>query len=223
MSQDDGSVITTADCRILIPERYASRHLATVGDKVYILGFFALIMDEAYYSVSRTCAMMRITPSSTDRIEMEGMAFLEFKFFKGDTVFPSTELVKNDTLTYYIYDELVAKGNIPWYFNYYDIAKLFETAQEFAGINLGNRSVLELILSTTCRDSTDLTRLYRHIIEKDEDIVNNPPVITPFRSVIWNVSDTTSKIIGAYYSDSIISALVNPNEQVERIEELLRT
>jgi len=223
VQQDDGSVTTKAACRILVPERYANRHLATLGNQVYILGFFVLIMDEKHYAVSRTCASIRITPSSSDRIDMEGMSFLEFSFFPGDQLFYSTELVKNDTLTYYIYDEHVAKGNIPWYFNYFDIAKFFETAGEFAGFNLGSKIVMELILSTMCRDEKDLTRLYRHVIENEADVVDKPPVLIPFKSVIWNVTDTTSKIIGAYYGDSIASALVNPNEQVERIEELLRT
>lgn len=221
--QEDGSVITSKPCRILVPERYTTRHLASIGTEVYILGFFGVIMDEKVYAVSRTCAQIRITPSSTDRIDMNGMSFMEFKFYAGDQVFYSTDLVQNDVLTYYIYDEHVAKGNIPWYFNYIDMAKMFDTAQEFAGVRLGNKVVMELILSTMARNSKDLAQLYRHIINDDTDLVNNPPTIIAFRSVIWNVSDTTSKIIGANFGDSITSAVVNPNESLERIEELLRT
>lgn len=219
---DDSSVSTKVACRILVPERYTTRHLASIGTEVYILGFFAILMGERY-GVSRTLSMMRIKPSSTEKVEMGGMTFLDFHFFPGDTVFANTNLVMNDTLSYYAYDELVAKGNVPWYYNYIDIAKFFDTDQEFAGINLGNRAVIQLVLSTIARDPSDLTRLYRHILMDLAVVENNPPVITPFKSVIWNTSDTTSKLIGAYFSDSITSALVNPSEKVERIEELLRT
>lgn len=221
--REDGGVYTDTACKIHVPERYLTRHLATVGNEVFILGFFALIMDEAYYGVSITAAMMRITPSSTDTVEVNGDTYLEFSFEAGDRVFYSTDLVKNSTLTYYIYDEHIAKGRIPWYFNYYDLGRIFETAEEHAGINLGNRAILDLIISTIARDQKDYTVLYRHVLTKPQDLITNPPAIVPFRSVIWNTSDTTSKLIGAYFGDSITSALVNPSERLERIEELLRT
>jgi hypothetical protein len=221
--QEDGSVITSAACRIVVPERYASRHLANIGTEVHILGFFAIILEDGSYGVSATAAMMRITPSSTEKVNHNGTAYYEFHFFPGDRVFYNTYLVQNDTLTYYIYDEHLAKGNVPWYFNYFDLAHILSTAELHAGINLGNKALLELIVSTMCRDSSDMTRLYRHIYEGPEATAKNPPSVVAFRSVIWNTSDTTSKLIGAYFGDSITSALVNPSERVERIEELLRT
>ncbi len=218
----DGSVITNAACRIIVPERYVSRNLANVGSEVHILAFFALILDDGTYTVSRTCAMIRIVPSSIEKVEMEGMLFLEFRFLPGDRIFHSTQLIKSKTLTYYIYDEHVAKGNIPWYFDYKDLANFFSTAQEFTGVYLGNRAVLELIMSTMARDPEDFSRLYRHVVTSDSDLETNPPGLVAFRSVIWNVSDTTSKVIGANFGDSVLSAVVNPTVEVERIEELLR-
>lgn len=220
--QNDGSILTDTACRILVPERYATRHLANIGTEIHILGFYGILMGERY-GVSRTIAMFRICPSSTEKVVINGVTYFDFRFEPGDTVIKSTEVVKADLLAYYVYDEHIDKGNIPWYFNYFDIAALLETAEEFAGMTLGNRSILSLIISTMTRDPKDLTRLYRHIYTQHSDVAKNPPVIIPFRSVIWNTSDTTSKLIGAYTSDSIVSALVNPSDRVERIEELLRT
>jgi hypothetical protein len=221
--QDDGSIVTDAHVRIQIPERYTTRHLASIGTEVYILAFFSLIVNDQFYTVSETAAMIRITPSSTERVTIRNTAYIEFSFFPGDRVFYGIDLVKNDTLTYYIYDEHVAKGNMPWSFNYFDMLKLFETAEEYAGINLGNRAVPELIISTMGRNADDFTQLYKHVLQDYSDVDERPPAVVPFRSVIWNTSDTTSKLIGSYFSDSITSALVNPSERVERIEELLRT
>lgn len=221
-AQEDGSVITDTACKIIIPERYASRNLANISTEVYILAFFALIMDEKVYSVSRTCSMIRIEPSSIEKVEMQGMVFLEFSFLPGDRVFHATDLVMSKTLTYYVYDEHVAKGNIPWYFNYFDMASMFSTAKEFTGVHLGNRAVLELILSTMARDPSDYSRLYRHVITNDKDLQTQPPGVVPFRSVIWNVTDTTSKFIGSHFGDVVLSAVVNPSDQTERIEQLLR-
>lgn len=223
IEREDGSIYTTVPCKIQVPERYLSRHLASIGTEVNVLGFFAIIMEDRYYGVSTTLAMMRLTPHSTETVTVQDTPYLEFHFEAGDTVFASTELVKNDTLTYYVYDEFVAKGRIPWFYNYFDLARLFETAQEHAGINLGNRAILDLIISTIARNPDDYTQLYRHILERPEQVTQTPPAVVPFRSVIWNTSDTTSKLIGAYPGDALTSALVNPSESVERIEQLLRT
>lgn len=220
---ENGAVYTKKPCKIQVPERYLGRHLANIGTEVYILGFFAIIMEDKYYGVSQVDAMMRITPSSTEVVDIDGTQYIEFQFDAGDKVIYSTDLVKNDTLTYYIYDEHIAKGRIPWYFNYFDLAHLFDSAVKHAGIDLGNRAVIDLIISTIARNNDDMTQLYRHILNKPSEINTNPPAIIPFRSVIWNTSDTTSKLIGAYFGDSITSALVNPSDTVERIEELLRT
>jgi hypothetical protein len=49
-----------------------------------------------------------------------------------------------------------------------------------------------------------------------------PPTFIPFRSPIYGATNTTAKLIGAYFDDSINSALVNPSEKVEGVESLLR-
>ncbi len=222
-SQDNGSVVTTAPCKIHVPVRFQNKDLAILGSDVFIVGFYAIIVNDMYYGVDNTIAMMQIRPSSTKKVTVQGTDYFEFSFEPGDVVFVNKHLVVNDTLTYYLYDELVAKGNIPWYMNYYDMAAMFDTASLHAGVNLGSRAILELIISTTARDKDDLTRLYRHILNKHSDVVTNPPKVIPFRSVVWNTADTTSRLNGAYFADAINTAVVNPSESVELIEEILRT
>lgn len=219
---ESGVVTTDEPCVIQIPESFTAKNLAVIGSEVFIFGFFPIIMGE-YYAVNKTIAMMRISPSSTEKVIIQNEPYVEFQFEKGDTVFNTTALVVTDTLTYYMYDLFIAKGNIPWYMNYFDMANMFDTAKEHAGVDLGGRSVIELIISSIARDPDDMNRLYRHILARPEDVLTKPPITIPFRSVIYNTSDTTSKLNGAYYTEGIDSALVNPSETVELIEELLRT
>jgi hypothetical protein len=219
---EDGSVVTTVPCTVQIPESFTAKNLAVMGGEVFIFGFFPIIMGDRY-AVNKTIAMMRICPSSTQKVVVNETPYIEFSFEPGDKLIYTTALVVTDTLTYYMYDQFVAKGNIPWYMNYNDMANMFDTALEHAGVNLGGRSIIELIISTIARDPDDMTRLYRHIYTRPEDLINKPPVTVPFRSVIWNTADTTSKLNGAYYDQGINSALVNQSESVEMIEELLRT
>lgn len=220
---DDGSIVTNAPCKIHVPERFTAKKLAVIGSEVFVFGFFPIIVNDEYYCVNNTIAMMRICPSSTERVIVDGNPYFEFSFEPGDKVFYTTALVVTDTLTYYMYDEFVAKGNIPWYMDYFDIVNMFETAVEHAGVNLGSRSVIEIIISTITRDPLDMTRLYRHVLQSFEYAQQNPPIVIPFRSVVWNTSDTTSKLNGAFFSEGINSALVNESESVEMIEELYRT
>lgn len=220
--ESDGSVVTTVPCTVQIPESFAAKNLAVIGSEVFIFGFFPIIMGDRY-AVNKTIAMMRICPSSTQKIVVNETPYVEFQFEAGDKLIYTTALVVTDTLSYYMYDEFIAKGNIPWYMDYFDMANMFDTAKEHAGVDLGGRSIIELIISTIARDPNDMTRLYRHILARPEDLRTKPPVTVPFRSVIWNTSDTTSKLNGAYYSEGINSALVNQSESVEMIEELLRT
>lgn len=220
--ESDGSVVTTVPCTVQIPESFAAKNLAVIGSEVFIFGFFPIIMGDRY-AVNKTIAMMRICPSSTQKIVVNETPYVEFQFEAGDKLIYTTALVVTDTLSYYMYDEFIAKGNIPWYLDYFDMANMFDTAKEHAGVDLGGRSIIELIISTIARDPNDMTRLYRHILARPEDLRTKPPITVPFRSVIWNTSDTTSKLNGAYYSEGINSALVNQSESVEMIEELLRT
>lgn len=219
---DDGALITTKPCKIQVPKRYLDRNLATVGSEVFILGIFGIIMEEAYYGVSMADAMVRLLPSSTDTVDVDGEQYLEFLFDAGDQLFNSLDLVQNDTLMYYIYDECVAKGRHPWYFNYLDSLHLFDSARHHGGTDLGNHAILNLIVSTTARDSQDLTLLYRHTLSTPDDMVRRPPTIVPFRSVVYNTPNTLSKLIGANFGDSLSSALVHPTDKVENIEAHLR-
>lgn len=219
---DDGVLVTTKPCKIQVPKRYLERNLASVGSEVYILGIFGLIMEDQYYSVSMADAMVRILPASTDTVDVDGEQYLEFSFAAGDQLFNSLDLVQNDVLMYYIYDECVAKGRQPWYMNYVDSLHLFDSARAHGGTDLGNHAILNLIISTTARNPQDLTVMYRHTVQSMADVVARPPTIVPFRSVVYNTPNTLSKLIGAHFGDSLSSALVHPTDKVERIEELLR-
>lgn len=220
---EDGSVVTKVRCEIHIPERFTACNLATIGNNIYILGFFPIIMEGEYYGLVKTTAMIRIDPSTTERVKIGDTTYYVFGFLPGDVLIKSSWLVKNAQISYYIYNELVAKGNMPWYFNYFDALTMFDTLEEHAGVNLGTRAITEIIISTTMRDPQDISRLYRHVIKQQSDVITKPPIVIPFNSVIWNTSDTVSKLNGSYFSDAVNSALVSPSEQVEMIEEFLRT
>lgn len=223
---DDGTLLCDVPCRITVPERWIYRNLATVGTETFITGIFPLIIKaddgNEYYGVSNVMARMQILPSSTVKIKIDGDDYLEFSFDPGDVLVKNINLVVDKTLPYYVYNEVIDKGNLPYLLTYFDLANIFLTSPVYAGLNLGSRSVINLVTSTIARDQKEPMRLYRHVLFKPTDPVKNPPLYIPFRSVVWNTSDTVSKINGAYFSDAINSALVNPSDSVELLEEIYR-
>lgn len=217
------SLVTAKDCVIQIPESFANRNLAVMGSEVYVCGVFPIIFEDSYYTLNSTIAMFRLKPSVTETTVIDDENYYVFKFEAGDTVIENINLVISNTLVYYVYNHFIANGNVPWYLGFYDLVNLFASTKEHAGVNLGTKATMEVIIMTMIRDKDDLYKLYKHTIENESDILTRPPAIIAFDSVIWNTSDTTSKLNGNYNDMAVNAALVNKSERVELIEELLRT
>jgi len=220
---DSGQLIARKPCRIYLPTRYNNTKLATVANEIRIVGIYAITVDDTYYGVSLTNATMQITPSSTSIVKIEGDEFYEFSFDAGAVVTPNYNLVKDSFLVYYIYDEIVAKGHIPWYISYSDLGKLFISSVHHAGLVLGpNNTALEMIAASITRSPGDRTIYYRHALDHIENELAMPPAYVAFRSIIYGPTNTTAKLMGAYFEEGMMSALVNPAESSEGVETLLR-
>lgn len=220
---DDGRIVAKKPVKIYQPTRFAERGLASIGIETNIVGIYAIVVDDKYYGVSMVNATQRIEPTSTVKIQIDGEEFYEFSFEAGSTVVSSVMLVKTDTLVYKIYDEIIAKGRVPWYLGYSELGKLFDTALYHAGARIGtNHEVTELIISMIARNPKDRHQYYRKDIVSLEDMVANPPAFIPLRSVTYAATNTLNKLAGSFFTEGVVSALVNPTDRVERIEDLLR-
>jgi hypothetical protein len=218
----NNTLVALRDLKIQCPQRFAGHNLAKIDVETRVAGIFATIIDDTYYAVSLVNAMIQLTPTETSRLTIDGVGYFEFFFSKGSTIIPNLNLVKQDTLVYNIFDEFLATGHVPWYLNYFDLGKILGTSKKYAGTNLGeNQEVVELIVSMISRDRKDRTKYYRASIQSLSDIEKNPPVFVPLQSVQYGATNTTNKIAGAYFSDGLTSALIDPAERVERIEGIL--
>ena len=219
----DGRLVTTGKLKIYIPTRFAERDLAFIGTETNIVGIYAIVADDKYYGVSLINAMQRIEPTSMIKVIVDDDEYYEFYFEPGSTVLSSTNLVKRDVLVYRIYDEILAKGRIPWYLGYLELAKIFDTAKYHAGANIGaNHEVTELLISLIARNPDDRTEYYRTMIKNMVEIKEKPPAFIGLKDVIYGATNTTNKLAGSYFNQGLVSALVNPTERTERIEETLR-
>jgi len=221
---DEGSYVALKPLKVQIPARFPQRELAVFEEEITFLGFCAIILDDTYYMASKICAPIRSEPTLVGSVVVDEVEYIEMQYEPGDRVIASEDLVMIDNLLYRIYDELIAKGRVPWYLTYRELGGMFSTARKHAGVRVGKTpTVMEIIASTICRDPSDLRRFYRESVETYEDIDQNPPTIIPLRNVSYGANNTIAKLAGSRFDEGMTSAIVNPGDRVERTERILRT
>lgn len=219
----DDRLITLKDCAIYLPVRFSEHGMASVGVETYIVGIYLIVMEGKYSAVSLVNTILRIEPSKVNRVMVNGDEYYEFLFNAGSTVIPNINLVQNNRMPYKIYDEIFAKGRVPFYLGYEELARIFDTSKKHGGVNIGGEhEITELLVSMICRNPQDRTQYYRQAIEGLDDLNRKKPAFVPLKSVAYSATNTTNKLAGSYMQDGIVSALVSPSERVERIESLLR-
>ena len=78
-----------------------------------------------------------------------------------------------------------------------------------------------MILSLQARSNVDRTIYYRQVIQDKNEIKSRNYIWTALNNVRDSATNTTTRLGGSYYSEGVISALVNPSTRPERIESLL--
>lgn len=216
-------LVTKVPCKVLVPTRYFERGLGTLEPEVYAVAIYALVMEDSYYAVSLAPTMMRFTPTDINHVTIDEVEYTVFSFEKGAVVCPQLNLVVRDEMIYYVYSELTAKGNNPWFMERDDLAMPFENAPKFCGVTVGsNHAIMQMVYSSTTRLGTDRSVQYRHAAKTPQDLKNLRSVTIPLRSIIWGPTNTFARIIGSYFKEGLTTALVNPSDKVEPIEDMLR-
>lgn len=214
--------ITRKGCSLYVPARYRDVGLLNVGAETYILGMLAYVVGNTY-SAMRIPAMFRSEPSRLNTVTFNEVSYIELVYEPGDIVIANKDIVQDDALLYELYSEFFAKGYIPWFFNYFDIGRIFSESPYYTGVRLGaNHAILEMLAATISKAPNKPTQFYRQFVEKIDDVEKKPPFIIKLSSVSYGATNTTAKLIGSYFQEGIVSALVNPSDRVEPIEDLLR-
>lgn len=219
----NGSLVTTTGCKIYIQESFRAKQLITLGKRVMIVGFMAIVVNDQY-TVSTTPSMMEITPAKTRTVEIGGMSYYEFTFEPKSTVVKSLDLVKDNQLLYYLFEEILARGRVPFFYDYETLGTFFNGMFKYTGSSLVDTvSIAEMIIAQLARSEKNRKVPLRNLIKTEEDIHRIPFVWIPLRNVVDGSSDTVAKIAGSYAGDGLDSAIVNPTDRIQPIERILRT
>lgn len=220
----NSQLIAKANVTIMFPSRFLSKNLASLGAEPSCVGLFLVALDSGEYAVMNWVAKVPLRPSSVMETEHDGVLYQEFEFFKGDVICPNTNLVKSDTLAYYVYEELYSTGKYPWYFTEYDALTMFKTAQETCGVKLAaNNATFEMLVAHLTRQIQNRYDFHRHNNPGDMNRkIGDGFDIIALRNVSYGAQDTTSKIMGSYLDEGLTSALISPSDRASALEEIYR-
>jgi hypothetical protein len=223
LAEKDNQIFTKTGCRIQFPSRLVERDLAVVGNNIFCFGCFVIILDTGEYAVMNANSMIELSPFKVGKTTIDEQEYYELYFDAGSVVIKTTETVKNDLLIYNVFDEFIFKGKTPWYMDYEDIGKLFDTAESHANSFVAkNPEVIEFIAAMIGRSKKDRTQFIRMFGSSYKDFELSNVDIVPLNSVFYSVNNTLNKISGNYFTDGVTSALTTSSKEVGNIEKILR-
>lgn len=218
-----GELVAIKPVKVIIPARFPEYDLAIFEEEINFLGICAFLVEDKYYAVSLVPAMMRTEPSLINNIRIDDVDYIEMSYDPGARIIANLNLVKVDSLLYRIYDEMIAKGRVPWYLGYEDLGRLFEHSSYHAGERVGSSpAIFEMIVAAICRSPDDVKKYYRQTVPDRSALRTHPPTVIPLRAVSYGATNTIAKLMGSHFNENVTSALVSPGERVEKVEQLLR-
>lgn len=215
-------MIANKDLKIVFPCRYEETKLAVIIDVVSTLGIFAIIHDGCY-AVNRLLARVQLTPTEINKVKYQGTDYYELEFLAGETITENTDVLKESTIGYDIYNNFIALGKIPWFMGPDDVLRLFEDSLEDTGEAYGSTpTIFEMIACTIMRSRTDPRVFWRQSVKSHQDALDNPPDYISLKNVSLGAQNTVSKLVGAYFKEGLTSALLYPSDKENVVETLLR-
>lgn len=220
---DNNQIVCKKDCYIHMPVRFTGKNLGSIGTDTSSFGIFPIILkDTNEYGVLSVTSIVKLSPFTTDIIVIDEEEYYEFYFEANTVIIENINVVRKDTLMFNIMDEFIIKGKVPWYMSLEDLAKFLDTANSHAGSRVAeNPEMIEMLTALISRDKNNLKNQIRYTA-KDKGYINKNISYIPLASVMYAVTGTANKIIGAYMDEGITSALVTETTEPSNIEKLLR-
>lgn len=206
------------ELELFIPAVYQDRGLFDFGSTASSLGVFQLRINNSYTANLLLLAKIEIEFESDRVVEEEGYSYIVLNILPGQAFICNTELVKNPNLLYTIFMTFIALGKIPPYLDYDAVQSIFDNDKLVCGVSLNvNHSIWEMIYAHMHRDMKDPYKLYRYSAMTDK------PQIVSLHAISHLPGSITSRIVGSFMSDGVVSSLVDTNVKESNIvENLLR-
>lgn len=211
----DGGYVTDTYTAIEFPKWFSEKGLFVTGEVSYVYGLFAIVIGDKY-SVSRIPTVINTSPVSIMEIDRDGEIYIQLLYGKGSKVFDSEKIIMNPYLAYNFFDGFYMQAKVPWYMAADDLCYAMDNTVKYGATNLGSKEVNnELLTSFITRNQKDPSIFYR---------VNptGKPLFVDLMDVRYSSLNTTNKLAGNYFNESIVSALVQKETKPSTLEKHVR-
>lgn len=224
LSVNENQIFCKEDCYVHVPVRFIEKNIGEIGHDNASFGIFPIILKNTLeYGVLSIDSMVNLNPFTVETITIGDADYYQLFFEANTAIITNTSVVRKDTIIYNILDEFIIKGKVPWYVSYEDLAKFLDTANTHANSNVANTpEIIEILASIVSRDVNN-RKVYIRQVATDKGYISKNIEYVPLASVMYSVSGTVNKLIGAYMEEGITSALVTDSPEASHIEKLLRS
>ncbi len=213
--EKDNKIYTKEKLIIEFPKWYEDKELLSLGDQTYLYGVFALIKDN-FYSVSTIPTLIQVSPTIITEIKKGEEIYTQFIFGENKIVIENTQVVKQELLSYNMFSQFFLNAKIPWYISYDDLVKIMDNLPGYAKSQLGDNWIAnELVISFITRYKENKALFHRQKIDEDYDFVD-------LNNVYYSAISTLNKLAGNYFSESLVSALVQKEREPTKLEMVVR-
>lgn len=215
--------VVLEDMFLYIPEHFMHINLAVIGRRTLVYGCHALVTRDGQYAVRNINAMMQINPLVSKTVLIDGVKYLEF-FFPKDTVMTvTTEAVKEDTVVYFLFNELFFNGKRPSFMNYSDMVKITDTSGKHAGSGIGsNRKTIQVLAAFLARDPGDYHKEYRFALHDPKYNPKDGFYWAGMKNTFLSRKGVFNKLVANYAEDGITSSLKQTDGVTTPLERVLR-
>lgn len=223
-SEADGKIaISKGEVKIYFPKHYLNGKLGYIDSNFHVTGIFAMVVDDKYYGVSVTNAVMSLTPTGINVVKIDGDEYYELYFPPGSVICPDLDLVKDNQLVYQINHDIINLGKTPWQLDIDLLCRIWDTAKLFSDVDLqASSSVLEIKIASRARDPDNLMHYRKEDFKTRKDVETLPVTFVAQRAVAFTTTNATARLLGANLKDGIMAEIVNPSTKNELFEDVLR-
>ena len=212
----EGKLYTKEKTIIEFPKWFEDKGLSNFQEITEVYGVIAIIIGDVY-SVSAIPTLLQTKPIMVKEIEREdGEVYVQCLYGKDDPILENMNVVKRDILSYTFFETFYMQSRVPWYVEYTDLSKIMDNMFKYGGSRLGDNYIASEILNSFITRSRGNKKLfYRQDMGKDYEYVD-------LMNVYHSLIGTTNKISGNYFTQSLVSGIVQKSDVSTKLEKHAR-
>lgn len=212
---ENNKLYTKEKTIIEFPKWYEDKNLLSYENKTSLYAIFALIIGDKY-SVSTIPTTIYTNPVTIEEVKRGDTEYYRFVYGKGNILIEDLNVIKKELLSFNMFESFFIQARVPWFIEYEDLIKLLDNLEPYAKSALGSSYIAtELVCSFISRSKEDKLVFFRQYQKSHPEYVD-------LLNVYYSALSTTGKIAGNYFTQALVSSIVQKQQEVTKLETFVR-